>query len=251
MGRERQREARRGKHTRHVLEAGEKSGESSMRRIDALLTLPEPLPPSKFKPPAFPLHSLAQLLNSNWRRHAHTTQMLHPSHHVTSCIESLDTRQTLSPHQIQQLHQRKRRQTPEANTTRSPLALNPRQPRPSRVASDTAARSPPSPSLRGHHTPQSSSVALPLPSPPLPPRRLRPLLCQHRRRLPRHRQVVDEQPRAAHGLQPVTAHLRPARGAQRGWRRGGGTEATAACVAAATRPRASLPCSPLFTCPTS
>ena len=72
-----------GKTTRHVLEAEEKSGESGMRRIDALLTLPEPLPPSKLKPPAFPLHSLAQLLNLDWRRHAHTAQMLHPSHHVT------------------------------------------------------------------------------------------------------------------------------------------------------------------------
>jgi hypothetical protein len=72
-----------GKTTRHVLEAEEKSGERGMRRIDALLTFPEPLPPSKFKPPAFPLHSLAQLLNLDRRRHAHTAQMLHPSHHVT------------------------------------------------------------------------------------------------------------------------------------------------------------------------
>jgi hypothetical protein len=75
-----------GKTTRHVLEAEEKSGESGMRRIDALLTLPEPLPPSKLKPPAFPLHSLAQLLNFEWRRHAHTTQMLHRTNHVTSCV---------------------------------------------------------------------------------------------------------------------------------------------------------------------
>jgi hypothetical protein len=72
-----------GKTPRHVLEAEKKSGERGMRRIDALLTLPEPLPPSKFKPPAFLLHSLAQLLNSDWRHHAHPTQMLHPAHHVT------------------------------------------------------------------------------------------------------------------------------------------------------------------------